>query len=228
MSENKKKILIVDDEPDIVDFISYNLNKEGYNTISAVNGKEAIHIAKSETPDLILMDIMMPEMDGIQACREIKELRKLKHTPIVFLTAKTEEYTEIAGFDAGADDFISKPIKPRILLSRIKAILKRNSSEDEAPKRPIQFSELLIDREQYLVKYKGEEKKFPKKEFELLSLLASTPGKVFSREKILEKVWGNDVMVVDRTIDVHIRKIREKLDDKFISTVKGVGYRFQE
>jgi two-component system alkaline phosphatase synthesis response regulator PhoP len=224
---SKTKILVVDDEPDIVDFIAYNLQKEGYETVTAGNGKEAIHIAKSESPDLILMDIMMPELDGIQACREIKEVHKLRSTPVVFLTAKNEEYTELAGFDAGADDFISKPVKPRILTSRIKAILKRKSTDDQ-PKKPIEFEDLVIDREQYVVIFKGEEKKFPKKEFELLSLLASKPGKVYSREKILEKIWGNDVMVVDRTIDVHIRKIREKLDNGFINTVKGVGYRFQE
>lgn len=226
MGKEKVKILIVDDEQDIIDFISYNLKKEGYSTIFAVNGKDAIKKAKIHLPDLILMDIMMPELDGIQACREIKEIKKLKDTPVVFLTARNEEYTELAGFNAGADDFITKPLKPRILTSRIKAILKRNEPKEEISEQ-LKFNNLLINKEKYEVIYNGELKKFPKKEFDLLFLLASKPGKVFPRDQILEKVWGNEVMVVDRTIDVHIRKIREKLEDSFITTIKGVGYKFQ-
>jgi two-component system alkaline phosphatase synthesis response regulator PhoP len=226
MGKEKVKILIVDDEQDIIDFISYNLKKEGYSTIFAVNGKDAIKKAKVHLPDLILMDIMMPELDGIQACREIKEIKKLKNTPVVFLTARNEEYTELAGFNAGADDFITKPLKPRILTSRIKAILKRNEPKEEISEL-LKFNNLLINKEKHEVIYNGELKKFPKKEFDLLFLLASKPGKVFPRDQILEKVWGNEVMVVDRTIDVHIRKIREKLEDSFITTIKGVGYKFQ-
>lgn len=226
MTKDKTKILIVDDEQDIIDFIAYNLKKEGFSTFSASNGREAIKKAKIHYPDLILMDIMMPELDGIQACREIKEVKKLKNTPVVFLTARNEEYTELAGFSAGADDFITKPLKPRILTSRIKAILKRNEPK-EAIQEELKFDNLVINRENYEVVFNEEIKKFPKKEFELLFLLASKPGKVFPREQILEKVWGNDVMVVDRTIDVHIRKIREKLENHYIQTVKGVGYKFE-
>jgi len=225
MEKGKTKILIVDDEQDIIDFISYNLKKEGYTTLFATNGKDAIKKAKVHFPDLILMDIMMPELDGIQACREIKDIKKLKNTPIVFLTARNEEYTELASFNAGADDFITKPLKPRILTSRIKAILKRNEPKDVISEQ-LKFEDLLINKENYEVTYKGEFKRFPKKEFDLLYLLASKPGKVFPRDQILEKVWGNDVLVVDRTIDVHIRKIREKLENSFITTIKGVGYKF--
>jgi two-component system, OmpR family, alkaline phosphatase synthesis response regulator PhoP len=226
MKKNKTfRILIVDDEQDILDLLAYNLKKDGFDVISALNGKMAIKSAQIHHPDLIIMDVMMPEMDGIEACRQIRSSQTLKKTPIVFLTARNEEYSELAGFDVGGDDYIIKPIKPRILISRIKAILKRNQTDDEF--EMIEFDNLLIDRESFTVTYNDKVLQFPKKEFELLSLLASKPGKVFTRDQILENVWGNEVLVVDRTIDVHIRKIREKLDDKFIFTVKGVGYKFE-
>ncbi len=225
--ENKNlKILVVDDEKDIQEFIEYNLRKEGYEVLLANNGAEAIEIAKKTKPDLILMDVMMPKMDGIEACRKIKSDDFLKKIFVVFLTARSEEYSEIAGFDAGADDYISKPIKPKLLLSRIKAILRRKDKQIEQESK-ISLGAIVIDRESFLV-YRNDTKiQFPRKEFELLYLLASKPGKVFTREYILEKVWGDDVIVGDRTIDVHIRKIREKLGDIHIGTVKGVGYKFE-
>jgi len=224
--QTKYKILIVDDEVDIIELLSYNLKKENFEVISAINGKEAIKIAQKTKPDIILMDVMMPEMDGMEACRQIKSFPQLSNIPLIFLTARGEEYSELAGFDAGADDYIIKPIKPRVLISRLKAILKRNYN-DELSYEPMSFTDLIIDRESFNVTYKGIVLQFPKKEFELLSLLASKPGKVFTREQILESVWGEDVLVVDRTIDVHIRKIREKLEDNFIQTIKGVGYKFE-
>ncbi|MDI1232841.1 MAG: response regulator transcription factor [bacterium] len=220
------KILIVDDEIDIIELLSYNLKKENFTVVAAMNGKEAIQIASKMKPDIILMDVMMPEMDGIEACRQIKALPQLKNTPLIFLTARGEEFSELAGFEAGADDYIIKPIKPRVLISRLKAILRRNQS-DSATIGRMEFPDLKIDRETFTVTYLGKALQFPKKEFELLSLLASKPGKVFTREQILESIWGDDVLVVDRTIDVHIRKIREKLDDNFIQTIKGVGYKFE-
>jgi two-component system alkaline phosphatase synthesis response regulator PhoP len=220
------KILIVDDEIDIIELLSYNLKKENFTVVAAMNGKEAIQIASKMKPDIILMDVMMPEMDGIEACRQIKALPQLKNTPLIFLTARGEEFSELAGFEAGADDYIIKPIKPRVLISRLKAILRRNQSDTATPGR-MEFADLKIDRETFTVTYLGKALQFPKKEFELLSLLASKPGKVFTREQILESIWGDDVLVVDRTIDVHIRKIREKLDDNFIQTIKGVGYKFE-
>jgi two-component system alkaline phosphatase synthesis response regulator PhoP len=226
MKKNKVyKILVVDDEQDIVDLLTYNLKKEGFEVFNASNGKIALKTAQQNLPDLILMDVMMPEMDGIEACRQLRENPTFKNVPIVFLTARNEEYSELAGFDVGGDDYIIKPIKPRILISRIKAILKRNVVSENV--ETLEFPDLSIDRESFSVTYKNQVYQFPKKEFELLSLLASKPGKVFTRDQILENVWGNDVLVVDRTIDVHIRKIREKLDDKFIYTVKGVGYKFE-
>jgi two-component system, OmpR family, alkaline phosphatase synthesis response regulator PhoP len=225
MKSKNPRILIVDDEQDILDLLTYNLKKEGFEVDTALNGKLALKSAIINHPDLILMDVMMPEMDGIEACRQIKNSQSLKKTPIVFLTARNEEYSELAGFDVGGDDYIIKPIKPRILISRIKAILKRNNPTAES--ELIEFENLVIDRESFSVTYNNKVFQFPKKEFELLSLLASKPGKVFTREQILENVWGNEVLVVDRTIDVHIRKIREKLDDKFIFTIKGVGYKFE-
>ncbi len=220
------KILIVDDEIDIIELLSYNLKKENFTVVAAMNGKEAIQIASKMKPDIILMDVMMPEMDGIEACRQIKAIPQLKNTPLIFLTARGEEFSELAGFEAGADDYIIKPIKPRVLISRLKAILRRNQSDSATPGR-MEFPDLKIDRETFTVTYLGKALQFPKKEFELLSLLASKPGKVFTREQILESIWGDDVLVVDRTIDVHIRKIREKLDDNFIQTIKGVGYKFE-
>lgn len=225
-SQSSYKILIVDDEIDIIELLSYNLKKENFTVVAAMNGKEAINIASKIKPDIILMDVMMPEMDGIEACRQIKEIPQLKNIPLIFLTARGEEFSELAGFEAGADDYIIKPIKPRVLISRLKAILRRNNSETATTEK-MEFPDLKIDRESFSVTYLGKVLQFPKKEFELLSLLASKPGKVFTREQILESIWGDDVLVVDRTIDVHIRKIREKLDDNFIQTIKGVGYKFE-
>jgi two-component system alkaline phosphatase synthesis response regulator PhoP len=223
--ENSFKILVVDDENDILEFIQYNLKKEGYEVHLAHNGQEAITLGKKIKPDLILLDVMMPVMDGIEACKQIKADSDFNETFVVFLTARAEEYSEIAGFNAGADDYISKPIKPRVLLSRLSAILRRKSKEVVDAK--IVVGDIIIDRETFLV-YRGEAKiQLARKEFELLFLLASKPGKVFTREYILEKVWGDEVLVVDRTIDVHIRKLREKIGDHYIGTVKGVGYKFE-
>jgi two-component system alkaline phosphatase synthesis response regulator PhoP len=223
--ENPYKILVVDDENDILEFIQYNLKKEGYEVHLAHNGQEAIQVAKKVKPDLILLDVMMPVMDGIEACKQIKSEPDFEKTFVVFLTARAEEYSEIAGFNAGADDYISKPIKPRVLLSRINAILRRKNKE--VIEQKLSAGNIIIDRETFLV-YKGDEKiQLARKEFELLYLLAGKPGKVFTREYILEKVWGDEVLVVDRTIDVHIRKLREKLGDECIGTVKGVGYKFE-
>ena len=226
MASDSVKILLVDDEPDILEFMEYNLKKEGYDVYLAKNGKEAIDIAKKEKPQLIILDIMMPVMDGIEACRHIREIPELQHTMVTFLTARNEEYSQIAGFDVGADDYISKPIKPRILISRIKALLRRVNGVQTPQAPTIQIGNLKIDRESYLV-FKDEHPiSFPRKEFEQLALLTSKPGKVFTREDILSRVWGNDIVVGDRTIDVHIRKIREKLGDDSIKTIKGIGYKF--
>jgi two-component system alkaline phosphatase synthesis response regulator PhoP len=223
MSNNK--ILLVDDEEDILEMIRYNLEKEGFEIETASNGKEAIDKARKFHPNLVLLDVMMPEMDGIETCLAIKDIDGLRETMIAFLTARGEDYSQIAGFESGADDYITKPIKPRVLISRIKALLRRNVTS--SPKDAIiTIGDIKIDREKYLV-IKGEEEiNLPRKEFELLSLLASKPGKVFTRETILERVWGGDVIVGDRTIDVHIRKLREKLGEEYIKTVKGIGYRF--
>jgi len=223
--ENTPKILVVDDEQDIVEFITYNLTKEGYRVCSAYNGKEAIEIAKSEHPDLILLDVMMPVLDGIETCKQLKSDPTFKNTFIVFLTARAEEYSEIAGFEAGADDYIAKPIKPKVLITRISAILRRMPKMQVSSK--LKIGEIEIDRETFLVYKDGRKIQLARKEFELLFLLASKPGKVFTREYILEKVWGDEVLVVDRTIDVHIRKLREKIGDKYIGTIKGVGYKFE-
>ncbi len=220
------KILIVDDEPDILEFIKYLLEREDYQVETASNGTEAILKSKSFKPELILMDVMMPVMDGIEACRQIKLHPESKNTFIMFLTARSEEYSEIAGFEAGADDYINKPVKPRVLLSRIKAILKRGKNPDYE-QVTLTIGDLIIDRTSYSVSVEGKKMVLPKKEFDLLFLLATKPGKVFTREKILSEVWGDDVYVVDRTIDVHIRKIREKIGEKLISTIKGVGYKLE-
>lgn len=226
MSNEAIKILLVDDEPDILEFMEYNLKKEGYEVLLAKNGKEAVETAKKERPQLIILDIMMPVMDGIEACRHIREIPELQHSLIAFLTARNEEYSQIAGFDVGADDYISKPIKPRILTSRIKALLRR-INDKHVPQAPaIQIGDLRIDRESYLVYKEDRPLTFPRKEFELLALLTSKPGKVFTREDILSRVWGSEIVVGDRTIDVHIRKIREKLGDESIKTIKGIGYKF--
>jgi len=217
---------LVDDEKDILEFIGYNLKKEGYEVFTARNGKDAIAIAKTEMPNLIILDVMMPKMDGIETCGEIKAIPELGNTIIVFLTARGEDYSQIAGFEAGADDYITKPIKPKVLISRIKALLRRYK-EPEKSQDEIRLKDFTIDREKYLVFKDDEEISLPKKEFELLILLASKPDKVFTREEIFTKVWGNDVIVGDRTIDVHVRKIREKIGLDSIKTIKGVGYKFE-
>ena len=226
MSEMNNKILLVDDEQDILDFLYYNLNKEGYKVSTATNGKDAISIAKKELPDLIILDVMMPDLDGMETCRELREISSLKNTIIAFLTARNEDYSQIAGFDVGADDYITKPIKPRVLASRIKALLRRNK-KSEPGSEDINLGGIVIDKEKFLVIKDGTEINLPKKEFKLLSLLATKPGKVFTREYILQEVWGDEVVVGDRTIDVHIRKLREKLGDEFIKTIKGIGYKFE-
>jgi two-component system alkaline phosphatase synthesis response regulator PhoP len=225
MSTENTKILLVDDEPDILEFISYNLLKEGFEVFTCNNGKDAIRLAKQEKPSLIILDVMMPDLDGIETCRVIRETPELKGVLIAFLTARNEDYSQIAGFDAGADDYINKPIKPRVLVSRVKALLRRqNATGNEEIMEVNGFS---IDREKYLIVKDGVHINLPKKEFELIALLASRPGKVFNREDILKSVWGDDVVVGDRTIDVHIRKLREKLGDSYIRTIKGVGYKFE-
>jgi two-component system alkaline phosphatase synthesis response regulator PhoP len=221
------KVLVVDDEVDIVEFICYNIEKEGYQVQSAHDGVEAVEKANSFKPDLIIMDVMMPKMDGIEACRKMRENPELANTFIMFLTARSEEYSEIAGFDAGGDDYVFKPIKPRALLSRVHAIMKRRNAQPEPDLAEVlNYTELVINPNEYVVTVGENNLSLPRKEFDLLYLLASRPGKVFTREKILQKVWGTDVFVVDRTIDVHIRKIREKIGDSKIDTVKGVGYKF--
>lgn len=224
----KQKILVVDDEQDILDLISYNLEKEGYQVYTAANGKLAIEKAKDVNPDLIILDVMMPVMDGIEACRIMRALPEFKHTFMVFLTARSEEYSEIAGFHVGADDYIAKPIKPRALMSRINAILRRTSSDaNEDVTDKLEILDIVIDRDSFLV-FRGQEKiVLAKKEFELLYLLASKPNKVYTREQILKAIWEDSVVVTNRTIDVHIRKLREKIGDDYVSTVKGVGYKFE-
>ena len=227
MSNPKQKILIVDDEPDILELIEYNLNKEGYQVFLAHNGQEAVAEAKKVLPDLIILDVMMPKMDGIEACRLMRTMPEFKNTFMVFLTARSEEYSEIAGFNVGADDYISKPIKPRALVSRINAILRRNQPSEESADNKLEIGDLVIDREAFLVFQSGEKVVLAKKEFELLYLLASKPGKVYTREAILKNIWEDSVVVTNRTIDVHIRKLREKLGENYVATVKGVGYKFE-
>jgi two-component system alkaline phosphatase synthesis response regulator PhoP len=221
----KPKILCVDDERDILDLLVFNLEKEDFEVFTASNGKEAVEVAKKTTPDLIIMDVMMPEMDGMEACRVIRETPGLKSTLITFLTARNEDYSQIAGFEAGADDYIAKPIRPRLLISKIRAMMRRNTSTEVSEQ--VSLGPIQIDKEKYLVIKDGESIQLPKKEFELLLLLSSAPGRVFTRENILNTIWGNDVIVGDRTIDVHIRKLREKLGDELFKTIKGVGYKFE-
>jgi len=229
MNNKDFKILLVDDEPDIVEFLSYNINKEGYEVYTASNGKEALEKARKVNPHLILLDVMMPEMDGIETCEALRQDKKFQNTVIAFLTARGEDYSQIAGFDAGGDDYITKPIKPKVLISRIKALLKRFKSANEEPESDghlIQRSNLVIDREKYVVIKDNNELILPKKEFELLVLLISKPDRVFTRDEIFSAVWGDNIIVGDRTIDVHIRKLREKIGDDHIKTIKGVGYKF--
>jgi two-component system alkaline phosphatase synthesis response regulator PhoP len=218
-----KKILLVDDDEDILDLLEYNLKKEGFEVHTASNGIEAVKKAQEIIPNLILLDVMMPEMDGIEACEEIRKIDSLKNTIISFLTARSEDYSQIAGFDVGADDYITKPIKPKVLISKIKGLLRRLEVNEKANTR-----DLIIDREKYLVVKHGEEIALPRKEFELLALLMSKPENVITRDAIYSAVWGNDIVVGDRTIDVHIRKLREKIGDNYIKTVKGVGYKFSD
>lgn len=233
MSEDYSKytILLVDDEEDILEFISYNLKREGFNVYTARNGEEAIQQATKYSPHLIILDVMMPEMDGIVACEEIRKIPSLKGCIIAFLTARGEDYSQIAGFEAGADDYITKPIRPKVLISRVKALLKRHDSHSVEPvedKNILKISDLIIDKEKYLLIKDSKEMILPRKEFELLSLLVSKSGKVFTREEIYNTVWGDNVIVGDRTIDVHIRKLREKIGSDHIKTLKGVGYKFVE
>ncbi len=222
----KAKILVVDDEIDILEFLRYNLEKEGYTVKVAEEGKTALDIAKSFAPDLIILDIMMPEMDGVEVCKEIRRNEEYQDTLIAFLTARNEDYTQIAALEVGGDDYITKPIKPGVFISRVKALLRRSRSFKDDELKVIEVGDLSIDREKYLVTRNGEKIEFAKKEFELLALLATKPGKVYSREEILNKVWGSDVIVGNRTIDVHVRKLREKLGSEYIKTVKGIGYKF--
>jgi two-component system, OmpR family, alkaline phosphatase synthesis response regulator PhoP len=224
------KILVVDDEPDILEFLRYNLEKEGFQVVTACDGEEGILMAEKERPDLIILDIMMPKMDGVEVCRVLRSRPHFANTVIAFLTAREEDFSQIAALETGGDDYITKPIRPRVFLSRIKALLRRsdrNNQEDQGTENTIAISDLVIDRDRVVVSRGDETIELAKKEFELLNLLVSKPGKVFSREEIFHKVWGTDVIVGNRTIDVHIRKLREKLGDKYIKTIKGIGYKFE-
>ncbi|MDK2908841.1 MAG: two-component system, OmpR family, alkaline phosphatase synthesis response regulator PhoP [Bacteroidales bacterium] len=225
MDNSGFKILLVDDEPDVLEFLSYNLRREGFETILAGSGKMALQILRQEKVEMIILDLMMPEMDGMETCAEIRKLPLASESLIIFLTARGEDYTQIAAFDAGADDFVAKPVKPRVLISRIKALLRRKKMDAQGG--VIHASNLTIDKERYTITVDGREITLPRKEFELISLLASKPDRVFTREEIFAQVWGNDVIVGERTIDVHIRKIREKLNIPNIKTVKGIGYKFE-
>ncbi|MCB0640851.1 MAG: response regulator transcription factor, partial [Phaeodactylibacter sp.] len=223
------KILVVDDEPDILEFIQYNLVREGFEVLTATDGAEGLKIAEREKPDLIILDIMMPKMDGVELCRNLRNKKQFDQTLIAFLTAREEDYSQIAALDVGGDDYITKPIRPRVFVSRIKALLRRldRAPEETEGGEIIRVGDFIIDREKVLVKKENERIELAKKEFELLNLLVSKPGKVFNREEIFRKVWGTDVIVGDRTIDVHIRKLREKIGDHYIKTIKGIGYKFE-
>lgn len=224
MEKEQYTILLVDDEIDILEFIGYNLEKEGYHVLKAENGRDAVSMAKKHSPNLILLDLMMPELDGIETCELIRSEKSLADVLIVFLTARNEDYSQIAGYNAGADDYIAKPVKPKVLTSKIKALLRRLEKQEESPNL-IEINELIINSEEHTV-YKGDTfLEMPRKEFALLTLLASTPNKVFEREDILNKVWGKDVVVGERTIDVHIRKLRTKIGSEMLKTIKGVGYK---
>jgi two-component system alkaline phosphatase synthesis response regulator PhoP len=220
-----QKVLVVDDEEPILELLKYNLEKQGYDVRTAIDGQVAVDTARKFHPDLVLLDIMMPKMDGVEACRQIRAIPELANTFIVFLTARSEEYSEVAAFDVGADDYITKPIKPRALMSRISALFRRDSKK-KSTSNQIKIGDLLVDRTSYTIKIKGREISLPKKEFELLFFLAQNPNKVFSRDDLLQNIWGSDVYVLARTVDVHIRKVREKIGDDYITTVKGVGYKF--
>lgn len=226
MKKKDIKILLVDDEPDILEIVGYNLSQEGYQVFTAINGKEAVSKAQKEVPHLIIMDVMMPEMDGMEACEVIRKIPELNHVIITFLTARNEDYSQVAGFEVGADDYIAKPIKPKLLVSKVKALLRR-LKDDETHSETLNVGGIEINREEYKIIKDGLEIVLPRKEFELFYLLASKPGKVFKREDILDKVWGNDVIVGGRTIDVHIRKLREKIGEDLFKTIKGVGYKFE-
>ena len=219
-------ILVVDDELDILEFVGYNLRKEGYIVLTANSGLTAIEIAQENTPDLVILDVMMPDMDGIETCERMRAIPKLTNSIITFLTARSEDYSQIAGLEAGADDYITNPIRPKVLLSRVKALLRRRVVSDDFSNK-LELGDIIIDKEKHTVLYKNLKVELAKKEFKLLELLASKPGKVFTRQEILENVWGLEVVVGDRTIDVHIRKLREKINDQYIKTVKGVGYKFE-
>ena len=225
MKKKEIKILLVDDDPDVIEIIRFNLDQQGYSISTASDGKKAIEEADREVPHLIIMDVMMPNMDGIEACGLLRKDPRFKETIIMFLTARGEDYSHVAAFDAGADDYVTKPVKPKILVSKVKALLRRLREEDKNQEK-FQIGKLTIDREEYKVTFDGKVFLLPRKEFELLFLLASKPEKVIKREKIMEIVWGSEVVVGDRTIDVHIRKLREKIGDKYFKTVKGVGYKF--
>jgi two-component system alkaline phosphatase synthesis response regulator PhoP len=227
--ESTQRILLVDDEEDILEFVSYNLEREGFKVFTARNGKEAIHMVTKVKPDLVILDVMMPEMDGIAACEEIRKLPGCRDLVIAFLTARGEDYSQIAGFDAGADDYITKPIRPKVLISRVKALLKRSGgaiAESSEQEKVLHIGNLIIDKEKFTLQIDGNEMMLPRKEFELLSLLVSKPDKVFLRDEIYKSVWGDSVIVGDRTIDVHIRKLREKIGNDHIRTLKGIGYKF--
>ena len=226
MKKSDIKILCVDDEPDILEILKYNLSNEGYNVSTAADGKSAIKIAYNIRPNLIIMDIMMPKMDGIEACEKLRSDEKFNDTIIMFLTARGEDYSHVAAYDAGADDYVTKPVKPKVLVSKVKGLLRRLKKVIANDINEIVFDDIKIDREKYKVYISNNVLNLPRKEFELLYLLASKPDKVFKREKIMETVWGSEVVVGDRTIDVHIRKLREKVGDKYFKTVKGVGYKF--
>lgn len=226
MKKKDIRILLVDDEPDILEIVGVNLSAEGYKISTASNGLEAVKKAKKELPHLIILDVMMPGMDGIEACEKIREIPELKEVIITFFTARSEDYSMVAGYEAGADDYITKPIKPKVLVSKVKSLLRRLKENDESVSDIVTLGDLIINREEYKISIGKEELSLPRKEFELLSLLCSKPGKVFKREEILDKVWGNEVVVGGRTIDVHIRKLREKIGDDYFKTVKGIGYKF--
>ncbi len=225
--ENKKiKILVVDDDPDIIEIISYNLKKENYKVFSCYNGTDSIKIAEKEKPDLIILDVMMPGMDGIQVCEKLRSKNEFNNTIIMFLSARGEDFTHIAAYDAGADDFVNKPLKPRLLISKVTSLLRRINKINNVSSMRLNFKGLIIDKEKYTVKIKGEKLILPRKEFELLFMLSSNTGKVIKREEIMNQIWGEDVIVGDRTIDVHIRKLRKKIGSNFIKTIKGIGYKF--